>query len=188
MWVTRSGMRPAAQAVHDRGRVLLAGDDEIDLGLDPGGPVDRVELEGGEEGVVALPGVVEVGDGLVEAAAGELGQHLLEVTEGLGGGVDVPEVLDAVVGPRPADEAEHPPVRALRSAVEGPAVAGRDDGQRLPVRVPARRDDLLPGEAGHPLDVLHEQLGLAEDEVVDALIDVLDESRRRPRISSNRCR
>ena len=174
LWVTRSGMWPAARPSTTIARVLLAGQDEVDLGTDPGRPAAGSCAEGLPEGLEALAGVVEVGDGLVQPAARQAGQHLLEVAEGLRGRVDVPDVLDPVVGPGPADVPEHPPVVALRRAVEGLAVARRDDGQGLALGVAAGGDDPLAGEARDALDVLHELLGLAEDEVVDALVDVLD--------------
>ena len=168
------GDEARGQAVDDDARVLLPGQDEIDLGPDAAGAAVRVEFERGQEGVVALPGVVEIRDGLVEPPARQAGQHLLEVAEGLRGRVDVPEVLDLVVGPGAVDVAEHPPVGALRGPVEGHPVARRDDGEGLAVGVAPGGRDPFAGEARHPLDVLHELFGLAEDEVVDPLVDVLD--------------
>ena len=164
---------PALDGHHDAGHHLLPVQEEADL---PGEILHATGAVGGHrlaEGLEALPGVVEVRDGLVELRRREVEQHLLELAEGCARLTEVLRALGTVVGHGVADEIVHTPVALLFVAVHVAAVGGFDQVQRAARGILPRLRKLAAQVLRHPLHVGHDLLWLLEHVGVDLLEHVL---------------
>ena len=148
--------------------------DEVDLGLDVLGAVEGVLLDGGLERLVALHGVVEVGDRLMEAGVGEVRHHVLEAGEGLAHQFRLLRALDLVVGGSALDKDVHTPPVAIGVVIDRLAILGEDERQGATgdVRL-ALGAQLLGNVAGHAQNVLLHGLRLGKDVMVDALKQIV---------------
>ncbi len=73
---------------------------EGDVFLDVFGPSCRVFVYHGKKGAQAFTCVVKVGNGFLKAVHGQIGQHGLELAEGIAGTVKEAAVVYKVVGDR----------------------------------------------------------------------------------------
>ena len=125
-------------------------------------------LEAGE----ASGGVMEIGNRLVEAAAGEVGKQGLEGPEGLRRGLGLGGSADDVMSRGPLDEVIATPAIAGWVDMPGPAGYGRDEAEGASMGVGhAGGPQLGMRMRADPFHVLHEQIRLLEDLMVDALQD-----------------
>ena len=123
-------------------------------------------LEAGEAG----RRVMEVRDGLVEAAAGQVGQEGLKGTERSGRRVGLFGRTDDVMPGGPLDEVVATPAIACGIDMPGLAGAGGDEAERASVRVGlAGLLQLGVGVGADALHVGHQLIRSAEDVMVDAL-------------------
>ena len=166
---------PLGQSVHDDADQRLAFQGEIDLATGAGRAVEPVVGQGALEGREALAGVVEVGDGLDEPAAGQVHEQALEFAEGLAGLERLRRRLDGFVGLDAFHIDEGAPDIAVAVLVERPAVAGGDDDEGAAGEVADVAGlELFPEVAGDAHEVLHDAGGVPEDGAVELLMDVTD--------------
>ena len=144
-------------------RLALAGHDEADLLLHGFGAVAHILLQGVLKQDIAVDGVVELGDGLMELLRREVPQHLLEMTEGDGALIEVLGGLRRFQA-EAAHEFIHPPVFAAGILVIELAAVGGDEVQGA-----AGIANALAQKFRHRADVLHQRLGILEHILVDAL-------------------
>ena len=143
---------------------------EIDLRRDFLGASPDVEVGRLFQSGVAHGGVVEVGDGFVQAGEGEIRHHVLELGESSGGFVHHIRIADVVVADHPVDEVVHPPP----FAVERPHAVAPFFRSHQSERPHARKGFGLCAQVGErSLDVVHHLLRLAENGMIDALQRVL---------------
>ena len=175
--VVRDALRDAALShfLEDDVDDLLVLQGKADLGFRLRDSFARVGLDGGQEGVVAATGVVEMGDGIGEAGAADVGEGELKVTEGLTGLVGVFEGGDGFVGFDALDEDEGAPAGAVGRSVEQLPIAGGDDGEDAAADVfESLGFELAALVAGGTVDVVHDRVGVLEDLGVQLLMDVAD--------------
>ncbi len=139
----------------------------IDLPLHLGRPAQGIGGELLPEYAVAVRGIVEVGDGLMERLGGEIRQHPLKAAEGEGALIEVLRAL----GDLQADAVLHIVVdapgfaRLIPDPV--PAVPGRDQVKGLPWIAAAGGQ-----EAGHRGHVAHQGGDVVERGAAEALQDI----------------
>ncbi len=121
---------------------------------------------------------MEAGDRLVEPGSVVVREEPLEGPEGAPHLARLRAGRDVLAGAGAFDVRVDPPDAAFAVAVERPPGAGGHEPERAPRRLPrALARERGREVARHALDVLHHQLGLAEDGLVDALEE---EARVRP--------
>ena len=161
------------QQIHQQGAVLFALGGKVHLRPHLRKPARLVVLGGLQQLAVALGGVVEVLDSLVEGGGGVAGQQALELPKGPAGLPQHGGALHRLVGGGLVYKGHAAPGAALLIHKEGAALGGAADVQSLPQGVAAPGEDFLPQKLRHAGDVLHDVLGGGEHVAVDALDDVL---------------
>ena len=161
--------------VEDDRAVFFAGEDEVDFLFDAGCAVLDVGGEGLLEGFKAFARVVEVRNRFDEAAARDVHEELLEVTEGACGLEGLFRRFDDVVAAGAFDEDVAAPDIAF--GVHEPILAGfrRDERERAAGSIRrVVRFELVERVAADTGYVFHQSFRIFENVGIDALEDVAD--------------
>jgi len=148
---------------------------EIDFQADqlraPGG----IDAEGVEQGLKAVPGMMEMRNGFVQARTGQVRQETLEFAEGKGGFMGLMGRANEVVGGGALNEDVRSPARIGAIAVIGIAAMGGDERED-PLRwVHFAAVPQMGGEVrGDPGNVLHQKGDVFKNPLIDPLEKIAD--------------
>ena len=101
-----------------------------------------------------------------------IGEHLLKFAENIAALTEAFRKIRLVIADRIFDEFIHSPAVSLRIPVQRGAVFRHDNGQRLPLRIPAACQDFFFQESGHMNDILHQFIRFQKDIGVNPLQDI----------------
>ena len=166
------GEFPFGQKPHHVTAVRLAGRHKIDLGLNAFGAAAHVGSQGFFKVCIAVHGVVEFADGLVQGGGGIAGQLALKVAEGHGALVKILGGFGLLQAQGALDKGIHPPGAAVGIGVVVFALLCGHHVHGLAHGIAALLLDHAAQVAGHAADVLHQALGVGEGVGVDALQDI----------------
>ena len=157
------------QYVHDR----LMREREVDFRFRIFGAVVMIVLDRLLEGIESFAGIMEIGNGLAEAAARKVHQQPLEFTKGAPGLKSLLGRLHRLEGLDSFDKQEGAPNAVVAIEKKRAAFTGGDDDQR-PARDVAHvlRLESFADVSGHPHDVIHDGGRIFEYASIDLLMDI----------------
>ena len=144
---------------------------KVDFRFRECGAVSHVGLDGMFERGKSPWRVVKIGNGIVQTRRGQIGEHLLELAEGLGSLKRLIRRTDRVVAAGALDEFIGAPIIPFGVGVPCTAVARGDESEHAAVSI-RLAVDLRAEMGGDALDIFHDRDGVFEDVMVDALDDV----------------